>query len=91
MTYRPSNLYPENWNRMRFAIFKQYNYQCQLCGNYSKGNLQLHHLKPKMLGGSDSPSNLVPLCSNCHYQVSIGNISWYDFRELINSRSLSSD
>lgn len=91
MTYRPGPNYPQNWNKLRFALFRKYNYTCQLCGNYSKGNLHLHHLVPIGLGGSNSSSNLIPLCSDCHYQVSKGDISWYELRRLINSRSLSTD
>ncbi len=66
---RPSNLYPPNWNKLRFALFEKYNYTCQLCGRYSKGHLHLHHKKPVKLGGSHSESNLVVLCSDCHYQI----------------------
>jgi len=67
--YRPSNIYPSNWNRLRWALFKKYNYTCQECGRYSKGNLHLHHKIPVRLGGSHSESNLVVLCKDCHYKV----------------------
>ena len=67
--YRPSPLYPENWNRLRWAMFKKYNYRCQYCGRYAKGDLHLHHIRPVKLGGNHSESNLMVLCSDCHYLV----------------------
>ena len=69
MTYHPGPLYPPNWNKLRFALFKKYGYRCQLCGKYSKGNLHLHHKIPVKLGGGHNEENLVVLCSQCHYDV----------------------
>jgi len=65
--------YPSNWNALRFAIFKEYNYKCAKCQRYSKGNLQLHHIVPLGLGGSNNKSNLVPLCKKCHEAVHFYN------------------
>ena len=70
MTYiRPSDSYPKNWNRLRFAVFKEYNYRCARCQKYSKGDLHLHHIRPIGRGGSNYKENLIPLCSDCHYEV----------------------
>jgi 5-methylcytosine-specific restriction protein A len=66
---RPSELYPSNWNKLRFAIFKKHSYICERCNRYSKGNLQLHHKIPVKLGGNHDESNLEVLCSDCHYEV----------------------
>ena len=68
----PSADYGILWNRQRFAIFKSMNYRCSLCGEYSKGNLHLHHIVPIGCGGSNHPQNLVPLCSSCHNFVHSG-------------------
>lgn len=38
--------------------------KCVLCG--ATDNLELHHIKPKSMGGSDAPENLVLLCSTHH-------------------------
>ena len=38
---------------------------CWCCG-HSTIHLQKCHLTPRSLGGSDDPSNIVPLCSLCH-------------------------
>ena len=66
---RPDSRYPKNWNRLRFAIFKEYDYKCQHCGKYSKGDLHLHHIVPLGIGGTNHKSNLIPLCSKCHMKV----------------------
>lgn len=72
---RPSSAYPPNWNRMRFYVFQRYNYTCQNCGKYAKGNLHLHHIKPVKKGGGHNFSNLIPLCSECHYLYHQGLIN----------------
>ena len=69
MIYKPGPEYPDNWNRRRFAIFKSHGYICQNCGEYSKGDLHLHHKIPVKLGGSHSQNNLMVLCSFCHYNI----------------------
>jgi len=37
---------------------------CVACG--TKDNLQHHHLKPQVDGGSDDETNLITLCQECH-------------------------
>ena len=70
MTYnRPSELYPLNWNRLRYALFKKHNYTCERCGRYAKEDLHLHHIIPVKSGGSHNESNLQVLCSDCHYEI----------------------
>jgi len=69
----PDDRYPSNWNALRYAIFKEYGYRCAMCQRFSKGNLHLHHIIPLGRGGSNSKSNLIPLCSECHYDVHFRN------------------
>jgi len=69
MTYHPGPSYPDNWNKIRWAIFNKCGYRCQRCGRYSRGNLHLHHIRPIGRGGTHDTGNLVPLCSQCHYEV----------------------
>jgi len=71
MYIRPGKSYPSNWNRRRWAIFRKYNYRCQKCGRYSKGDLHLHHIKAIGRGGNHEDSNLLPLCSECHENIYI--------------------
>ena len=70
---RPDKRYPKNWNRLRHAIFKDCGYRCQLCNEYAKGDLHLHHILPIHKGGSHARYNLMPLCSKCHYIVHFEN------------------
>lgn len=70
MVYKyPSPEYGENWNRRRFAIFKAYNYTCQICGRYAKGNMCLHHINPIKVSHDNRGSNLLPICNQCHEMI----------------------
>lgn len=43
--------------------------------------IEVHHIKEKNEGGSDSAINLVPCCSNCHSKIHLGLIkidAWYN-------------
>lgn len=51
-------------NRERRAIYKRDGYRCALCD--STRYLQIHHHVPRGEGGTDSPHNLITLCSDCH-------------------------
>ena len=40
---------------------------CGVCGiGASNDMLETHHIKPRHLNGSDDPTNLIDICSNCH-------------------------
>ncbi len=41
---------------------------CFCCAGKT-GDTSIHHLKPRSEGGTDEPSNLVPLCVECHDAV----------------------
>lgn len=76
---RPDKRYPENWNRLRFAIFDRDDYICQLCGVKCRthGGLrspQCHHIVPVGEGGDHSWTNLTTLCKGCHKLVHKGYI-----------------
>lgn len=40
---------------------------CANCG--SKDNVVFHHIVPVIAGGSDRITNIVPLCTKCHYKA----------------------
>jgi HNH endonuclease len=40
---------------------------CAVCNR--RHGVQVHHIVPRHLGGSDEPSNAIPLCPNCHDEV----------------------
>ena len=54
-------------NEERKAIYRRDGFACALCG--SGKYLQVHHYIKRSNGGSNSPHNLVTLCSVCHAEV----------------------
>lgn len=53
--------------------------RCWCCGRVSSG-LQRCHIIPKSLGGTDEPSNVIPLCNVCHDMapdVACSEAIWY--------------
>ena len=42
---------------------------CAICHKFCGFKLELHHIKPKSLGGEDSYDNCIPLCFDCHAEV----------------------
>ena len=55
------------WKIICKGILKRDGYKCVGCGNTRR--LQVHHIIPVSAGGSDDPSNLITLCSDCHEQI----------------------
>ena len=47
------------------------NHQCQKCKT-KKGKLHVHHVVFKSNGGTNSPDNLIVLCSDCHDKLHKG-------------------
>jgi len=57
------------WIALARQIRNRDNFTCQRCGKYGPndgGELHVHHIKPRGRGGSNDPSNLITLCSDCH-------------------------
>lgn len=52
------------------AVEKFYGNECVSCGSHE--NLEYHHIVPLYVGGSNRPTNIVPLCKQCHYAVHYG-------------------
>lgn len=54
----------------RQEVLARDNYRCQNCGEndgkFNNTNLEVHHIVPRSLGGTNSKSNLATLCSECH-------------------------
>ncbi len=54
-------------NKLRAEVFKRDNYTCKRCKKrYPPEKLQVHHIIPKSLGGTDALENLETLCIECH-------------------------
>lgn len=53
--------------RVRFEVLRRDNHTCQYCGEKAP-NVILHidHVMPKVLGGDDTPGNLVTACRDCN-------------------------
>lgn len=52
---------------LREQILERDNFRCQSCGD--DNHLQVHHIKHRCDGGSNSPDNLITLCEKCHYEM----------------------
>jgi len=60
------------WKKLRREILYRDGYRCLRCDKrFTADRLSVHHLKPKLEGGPDSPENLVTLCKECHDLVEI--------------------
>lgn len=46
-------------------IYKRDGYKCRICGAAEFG-LNIHHISPVKLGGSNDTNNLITLCLPCH-------------------------
>jgi 5-methylcytosine-specific restriction endonuclease McrA len=62
---------PEVKEQLRAAA----NYQCVLCSEPQTQwlKLEIHHLIPRSLGGSNDVDNLMPICPNCHSKIHSNN------------------
>jgi hypothetical protein len=53
--------------RVRFDVFKRDNFTCQYCGQKAPDViLQIEHISPRSLGGTDQRSNLLTACADCN-------------------------
>ena len=51
---------------IRYYVFHRDNYTCQVCKKSKDKILNTHHIIYKSHGGSDRPSNLITVCTDCH-------------------------
>jgi len=52
---------------LRFEVFKRDGFECQYCGNCPPGVvLEVDHITPKKLKGSDDIDNLITSCFDCN-------------------------
>lgn len=63
--YQESNRLDEN---IRKAVILRDNCECMECGK-SNCMLEVHHIVPRRLKGSNAISNLITLCSGCHQKT----------------------
>lgn len=67
-------------NQERRAIYRRDSFRCALCD--STRFLQIHHYIPRGRGGTNSPHNLITLCSDCHALAHGTNLrDWQDMTQ----------
>ena len=68
-----------NWKEIQKVIMARDGYTCQDCGlqhrfighedgkhGFSKSGLEVHHIIPRGMGGTNHPANLKVVCQECH-------------------------
>lgn len=80
--YQKYNRLDEN---IRKAVILRDGCKCMECGK-SNCRIEVHHIKPRRLGGSNTQDNLITLCEDCH-QKTEGKEEQYmkHYFELLNS------
>lgn len=64
------------WNVREYVLYRD-KHTCQACKGKSKDNiLNVHHIKQRKDGGSDSPKNLITLCETCHKNYHKGTLKY---------------
>ena len=64
------------WNTREYVLFRD-KHKCQVCHGKSKDTiLNVHHIKQRKDGGSDSPKNLITLCETCHKNYHKGTLKY---------------
>jgi len=58
-------LYKEPEFLSRKEVLERDNYSCCICGE-KETIFNVHHIRPKDLGGDDNVKNLMTLCKSCH-------------------------
>lgn len=61
---------------------------CEICGDTTKEILQVHHIIPVKVGGTNSANNLIVLCPNCHCKAHRGLISYQELLDSSNSDNI---
>ncbi len=61
--------YGDDWDKIRFIIYRRDNFTCQDCG-IPMGNFKeafhVHHKIPFLVSFDNSLNNLITLCKSCH-------------------------
>jgi 5-methylcytosine-specific restriction endonuclease McrA len=81
--------YPANWDELRRDVLERHLHRCVNCHTIGgPEDLNIHHIVPVGQAGSHRPTNLVPLCPDCHAaahrEQMAPRIRWYTNGELSN-------
>ena len=55
-----------NYNNLHKQYLQEFN-ACELCGKHLE--LELHHIVPLCIGGSDKERNWIAICRRCHSRL----------------------
>jgi 5-methylcytosine-specific restriction endonuclease McrA len=63
-----SPAYNRQFAAIRVDILRRDGYRCRICGTPAQPGapLHVHHLKARVVGGTNDPSNLITLCPPHH-------------------------
>lgn len=56
------------------SVYEAHGRSCVNCG--STESIELHHIVPLSVGGTNNISNIVPLCGKCHMGVHFAKKAW---------------
>ena len=76
------------WNLREYILHRD-NHKCQNpnCKNKDESPiLEIHHIKYKSNGGTDTPNNLITLCTKCHTTPNHKKVNSYMNGNLINQK-----
>lgn len=68
----------EFWKKVRMRVLVRDDFTCQVhrlglcnepCGENRLRDLQVHHIRPRITGGTHDPDNLITLCREHHMQL----------------------
>lgn len=73
----------------RTKLLRKHSIKKLICARcwYSSKEVHLHHLQEVLRGGSNEPSNLVPLCSRCHREWEIYEGHKFEFEDFLHTPS----
>lgn len=61
---------PTNWQSTREGILQRDRYSCLLCSHDGGDtSLEVHHIIPRLKGGTHNPRNLATVCRTCHLKI----------------------
>jgi hypothetical protein len=75
------------WNAAKLITLERDEYKCRICGNSPiasedkegfnrlRVEVEVHHIIPRIAGGTDSTENLITLCKACHIKTFKNNYS----------------
>jgi len=86
--YKKSNRLDEN---IRKATIIRDDYKCLECSK-TKCILEVHHIVPRRMNGSNTLSNLITLCRNCHQKIEGKEEKFINkYQKLINGKNIRFD